>query len=284
LKKILVAGATGYLGGFVFHELKKRGYWVRILVRNEEQASKLKNTVDDVFIGEVTNPKSLEGATKGIDVVFSSIGITRQKDGLTYQDVDYQGNLNLLHDALENKVERFVYVSVLNAERMPTLKIIQAKERFVTALIDADINHCIIRPTGFFVDMAEMLDLAKKGTIYLFGDGELRGNPISGKDLAGVCCDSIDANVKELKVGGPKVYTQNEIAAIAFSALGLRRRVIYIPVWIIKIILPLLRWFTSSKFYGPIEFFATVLTLPMETDCYGEDLLEDFYQEEAKKR
>ena len=34
MKKVLVAGATGYLGRYLVQELKKQGYWVRALARN----------------------------------------------------------------------------------------------------------------------------------------------------------------------------------------------------------------------------------------------------------
>ena len=32
-KRVLVAGATGYLGKYLVKELKKRGFWVRVLIR-----------------------------------------------------------------------------------------------------------------------------------------------------------------------------------------------------------------------------------------------------------
>ncbi|MEP5766367.1 MAG: NmrA family NAD(P)-binding protein [Halieaceae bacterium] len=35
--RLLVAGATGYLGKFVTRELKARGYWVRVLTRSIER-------------------------------------------------------------------------------------------------------------------------------------------------------------------------------------------------------------------------------------------------------
>ena len=92
-KKVLVAGATGYLGQYLVKELKNRGFWVRVLIRKEAQRNKFKD-VDDVFIGQITEPNSLKGITNDIDWVFSTIGITRQKDGMTYMDVDYQGNSN----------------------------------------------------------------------------------------------------------------------------------------------------------------------------------------------
>jgi len=103
MKRVLVAGATGYLGRFVTREFKSRGYWVRALARTPGKLAQagpflepaIMNDVDEVFTGEVTKPKTLEGLCEGIDVVFSSIGITRQKDRLSYKDVDYQGSLVL---------------------------------------------------------------------------------------------------------------------------------------------------------------------------------------------
>ena len=96
MNKVLVAGATGYLGRYLIQELKKQDYWVRVLARNTQKLDDLRNCFDEVFEAEVTKPDSLIGVGKDIDIVISSIGITRQKDGLTYMDVDYQGNINLL--------------------------------------------------------------------------------------------------------------------------------------------------------------------------------------------
>ena len=99
MKKVLVAGATGYLGRYVVQEFKKQEYWIRALSRNAVKLESLNDYVDEKFIGEVNDANSLQGVCKDMDVVFSSIGITKQKDGLTYMDVDYQGNVNLLEEA-----------------------------------------------------------------------------------------------------------------------------------------------------------------------------------------
>ncbi|MBD3177114.1 MAG: NAD(P)H-binding protein, partial [Armatimonadia bacterium] len=114
MQRVLVAGATGYLGGFVLSELKARGRWVRALVRSPGKLSHQEIRPDEVAEAEITRPDSLGGVCEDIDCVFSSVGITRQKDGLTFRDVDCQGNLNLLKEAEAAGVGRFVYVSVLN--------------------------------------------------------------------------------------------------------------------------------------------------------------------------
>lgn len=283
MKKVLVAGATGYLGYFVVQELKKKNYWIRVLIRKENQKEKFKGIdVDEFFVGQVTKPNTIVDVTKDIDWVFASIGITRQKDGLTYMDVDYQGNLNLLNDAIKNKVELFQYVSVLGFEKVPNLKIIQAKVKFVEELKKSNIKHSIIRPTGYFGDLKEVLQMAKKGKVYLIGTGEYKINPISGKDLAIVCIESLEKGKEIVNVGGPKIYTQNQIAEIAFDALNIKGKIIHIPLWIREVIVFLLRTFTSSKFYGPFEFFLTAMTIDGYTNKYGTELLEDYYKQEAK--
>ena len=98
-KRILVAGATGYLGGFAAGEFKSRGHYVRALARSPQKLDHMKKEIDEIVKGKITDPESIKGICAGIDVVFSSVGITSQKDNLTFKDVDYQGNKNLLEIA-----------------------------------------------------------------------------------------------------------------------------------------------------------------------------------------
>jgi uncharacterized protein YbjT (DUF2867 family) len=86
-------------------------------------------------------------------------------------DVDYQANMNLLQDARKSGVNKFIYVSVLNGANLRHLKICDAKERFVEGLKASGMDYGIIRPNGIFSDMADFLEMARKGRIYLFGKG-----------------------------------------------------------------------------------------------------------------
>ena len=108
MKRVLVAGSTGYLGGFVCRELAARGHFVRALARSPEKLAPLRDSLDEIVEAEITQPETLGHICDGIDVVFSSVGITRQKDGLTFRDVDYQGNKNLLEAALRAQVRKCV--------------------------------------------------------------------------------------------------------------------------------------------------------------------------------
>jgi|SRR5690242_10815709 len=278
MRKALIAGATGYLGQFVAKEFKRQDYFTRIIARNIEKFKRENIPADELINAEFTKPETLTDCCRNIDVVFTSVGITKQKDGLTYMDVDYQANLNLLEEAKRSGVKKFIYVSVFNGDRMTDLKICGAKERFVESLKHSGIGYCIIRPTGYFSDMGDFLKMARKGRAYLLKRGAHSMNPISGEDLAEFCVASVDQPAKELPIGGPEVFTYNQIAALAFTACKKESKIFYIPDGVIKFMLWLTRTFTNSKTYGPIEFFITVLSMDMVAPNFGKYKLETYFE------
>lgn len=277
MKKVLIAGASGYLGKFVIKEFKKQGYWVRAISRNSNKLKEEREFIDDEFIADVTNKSTLNNCCEGVDVVFSSVGITKQKDGLTYMDVDFQANKNLLDEAKRSAVKKFIYISVFCTEKMHKLKCIQAKLKFEEELKNSGLDYTIIYPNGFFSDMMEYLEMAKKGKGIVYGLGENKINPIHGADLAEVCVNSAQSNQTEIKVGGPEVLTHNEIFEIAFDLLNKKPKISRFPVWMKGVLLSLARTFTSVKTYGPLEFFITVISTDMIAPKYGKLKLEDFF-------
>ena len=232
----------------------------------------------DIFEAEATDATSLANCCNGVDVVISSLGITRQQDGLSYMDVDYQANLNLLIEAKRSGVKKFIYVSVLHGDKLKHLQICQAKEKFVKELSKSGLDYCVVRPTGFFSDMAEFYEMANKGRIYLFGNGEYLSNPIHGDDLAKVCIEAINVSQKEILVGGPEIFSQNELANVAFEAVGKPVKITYIPNWVRTGLLKLGKLFMSPKKYGPFEFFLSVLAMDMVAPKHGLEKLEQFFQ------
>ncbi|XCF07265.1 SDR family oxidoreductase [Tamlana crocina] len=279
---ILLAGATGYLGSYLLNALIDNQNQVLAIVRNP---NKLKNNNEnflEVKQAEVTKPDTLRDICKGIDTVISTVGITRQKDGLTYLDVDYQANMNLLEEAKKAGVKHFVYVSAINGNKYRNLKIFEAKEKFVDALKASGLNYTIVRPNGFFSDMKDFLQMAKSGRVYLFGSGNQKFNPIHGKDLATFIVDNLEETNKELTIGGPDVLSLNDIGKLALNALNKPIKIIHLPDWMRKLTIWSLRTFTSVKTYGPIEFFLTLMAEDNIAPTYGKHHLKDFYVQEVK--
>lgn len=280
--KILLTGATGYLGQYVAEKLIEKEYPTRLIVRNKQKV-KFNPQTFEIVEAQVTQPETLKTVFQDIDIVISTLGITKQKDGLTYMDVDFQGNMNLLENAKKNGVKKFIYVSALNGEKIKHLKIAQAKELFVDELIKSGLDYCILRPNGFFSDMTEFLKMAKKGTVNLFGDGSYKMNPIHGEDLASVCVEAIILKDKIVEVGGPEVLSHKEIAELAFNTLNKKPKIKYMPDWLRRLVIWVMKTFTSSKTYGPVEFFMTVLAMDMVAPIYGKHTLGSYFIESRDK-
>lgn len=285
-QKVLVAGATGYLGRYVVQEFKSRGYWVRVLARSPDKLKsvgpflepEVDHLCDELFVGEITKPETLEGACEGIDIVFSSIGITRQRDGLSFMDVDYQGNKNLLDAAIDSGVKKFIFVSVFMADRIEDLA--RARELFVQELQRSGLNYGVVRPTGYFSDMSEYLKMARSGRVYILGSGSNKINPIHGKDLAEVCVDITEKaqDKVEWDVGGLRTYSYEEIGTLACDVQGVKKKIIHIPLWLVKLAMIVVRPL-SSRWYQACNFFVTVMSNDFVAPKAGTYKLEHYFRE-----
>jgi uncharacterized protein YbjT (DUF2867 family) len=286
MKKVLVAGATGYIGKFVVREFKQRGYWVRALARRPEKLESrgpflepaVSDLIDDIFVGEVTVPESLSGVCEDIDIVFSSIGITRQKDKAGFMDIDYQGNKNLLNLAVNQNPAKFIFVSVYQADMIKNLAV--AREMFAADLKNSGLDYAIIRPTGYYSDMSEFLNMAHSGRVYLLGDGRSKINPVHGADLARVCVDAVEKQDKEIPVGGPETFTYDQIARLAFSVLGKAPRITHIPLWPVRALTRMIRPF-SARYYTIASFFTAVMKNDFDAPKTGTHRLEAYFREYA---
>jgi len=276
MKRVLVAGATGYLGQFVAREFKARGYFVRALARSPGRLDHMRDSLDEIVQGEVTRPETIAHVCDDIDIVFSSIGITKQKDKLTFRDVDYQGNVNLLKAAQQAGVEKFIYVSVFNGPNLLHLDIVKAHEDFVDVLKASGMNHAVLRPTGYFSDMTEFLQMAKKGRVYLIGDGSNRVNPIHGADLAVSCVDAAEGERQEVDVGGPEIMTFREIAELAFRSLGKPARITAVPAWVMRPVIATTKLFSKHQ-SELLAFFTTAMTSDVVASSTGSHRLEDHF-------
>ncbi|CAA0111316.1 NAD(P)H azoreductase [Halioglobus japonicus] len=286
MKKVLIAGATGYLGKYAVKAFKERGYWVRVLTRDKKRlfesgpfnAPPLSTEdFDDLFIGEVSDPATLIGVMEGIDIVYSSVGISRQRDGLTFDQVDYQCNCNLIDLCLAAGVPRFVYVSMQGAENIMHLAITQAHERVVADLKQSGLEYRIIRPCGYFSDMGVLYDMARKGRSFLIGQGNNRMNPIHGRDLAEACVDAAEGETLEVEAGGPDIMTQREAAELAFEVAGNPVKITVIPMWLAR---GLARFIglLSTQFGDLADFIVTAGELDGVGPKRGKTSLKSYFE------
>lgn len=116
--KIFVTGATGKVGSRLVPYLLKQGHAVRILVRNAERASALKEQGAEVVLGDLLDNQDLTEAIRGVDAV---VHAAAQFRGGVSEEISRSLNLDatvtLARAALEAGVTRFVFTSTSNVYR-----------------------------------------------------------------------------------------------------------------------------------------------------------------------
>jgi len=289
-KRVLIAGASGYLGRFAIKEFKERGYYIRILVRNPDKIKTagphgepaVYDIADEIVVGDVTNPDSIKGICEGIDLVFSSLGLTAPDPKFTSFDVDHLGNGRILEQAIQEKVSRFIYVSVFNQDKMADVPSIKAHELFVTDLKASGIPWTVIRPNGYFSDMGRFFSMAQSGHMFMVGEGEKKINPVHGADLAKVCADGAEGICREIAVGGPDIYTFREVMEMAFHVCGKPVWITPLPVWLAEGGLMVTGLF-NRNLADLLSFAVEALKFDHVAPAFGTHHLQEFFAELATK-
>ncbi len=111
--KILVTGATGYVGHKLALTLANQGNCVHILVRNTSSPGIPKHDNIIVFAGDITDTASIRAAMDGCAEVYHTAAVVKMfaKDPSVFYKVNVEGTNNLLAESLAGGVKRFVFTS-----------------------------------------------------------------------------------------------------------------------------------------------------------------------------
>ncbi|MEK6564489.1 MAG: SDR family oxidoreductase [Candidatus Omnitrophota bacterium] len=282
---VLVAGAGGVLGRNIVEAFYKRGVKVIGLGLGEREFDGIRDKFAKTVCCNVADPGQLRGACRGADIVISCIGINRLKGKLSHMDVDYRGNLNLLKEAQESGVKKFVFISPagvdLGHRHVPLFK---AKHLFEQELKKSGLKWLIFRSGGFFRDLAEMGKSASKGMMFVIGSGRNKFTPIDVRDLAEIMAeDSLDKENQLIEAGGPDDMSWKEICYACFESSGRKARIIHCPVWMCKFAAFLIRPF-SRKYHAMARLilFTSLTNLP--TRKRGRISFQDYLREQYSRQ
>ena len=106
-KRVLVTGATGFIGGRLIERLVQEGnVKVRALVRNFARASRIARFNIEMVPGDVLDQEATARAAQGCEVVFHFAWGDRR--------VNIEGTRNILNSSVSAKVDRFIYLSTIS--------------------------------------------------------------------------------------------------------------------------------------------------------------------------
>jgi len=306
--RVLLAGATGYIGRAVLRELVAEGHEVLALVRPGRTLSvstsddTLNEQSDAVTVVEaaLTSGEDWAASLQETDVVVSCLA-SRSGAPRDARLVDYEANRQLLVYAERARVQHFVLLSAICVQT-PRLAFQREKLRFEALLEASPVPTTIVRATAFFRSLVGQFERVRAGKPFLlFSSGNLTAcKPISDRDLARFivarAAKSPEGNLI-LPIGGPgPALTPQDQGRMLCETLGQPFRSTSLPPemfdWIRWLISPL--GLVSSairdrmEFLRIAKFYATESMLCWDaaanrydaeaTPEFGSDTLQEFYK------
>jgi uncharacterized protein YbjT (DUF2867 family) len=255
-RKILVVGATGFLGTKIQHQLElDPTVWLRAMSRSGAPADA--STAVEWARGDLMDPVSLDAALKGVDVVVTSAN-GYMKESL---EADFQGNKNLIEAAARAGVKRFVFLSIVACEDAPAVPHFHAKKVAEDLIKASGLSYVIVRAPAFLDQSTDYIaDGVKAGRFYAVGDKSTKWSYVLTADLADaiaraatypseeIANQSIDIGWRD----GPK--SQGELAALISQATGKPLRLWVMPWMVFSLLMRFIKPF-SELGYDFIQMF-----------------------------
>jgi uncharacterized protein YbjT (DUF2867 family) len=261
MKKVILFGATGQLGKEIAKELVKQGYELTVVVRNEQKAKTLSHITSKYIVADVCNKSTIENILDKQDIVVSALGKSvspNDKSKLTFIQVDYEANKNILDEAIKKGVKKFVYISAFHSEKYLHLEYFKVHHDFSELLMKSGIDYSIVKPPAIFSAFIDLIEMAKKGQLVNIGQGDKKTNPIFEGDLAKITVDTINMQNSISEAGGKTIYTRKQLNEIIQNEINPRKKLRTIPIGLFKVSLPLIKLFSKNTF-DKYAFFIAVM-------------------------
>lgn len=180
--RVLVTGATGFIGRGLVPALNSAGYRVRVAVRSPTE---MPGEVESAVVGDLRRPVNLTESFRDVDFVVHSAGLAHEAAGASeadYREMNAGVTAALAAASSKAGVRRFVLLSSVRAQSGPSAEGVltedaparptdaygRSKLEAEQLLAEAGVAHVALRPVlvhgeGMRFNMAALLKLAQSG-------------------------------------------------------------------------------------------------------------------------
>jgi dihydroflavonol-4-reductase len=259
-RTILVTGATGFTGGALAIELRRRGHVVRALVRRGSATDRLERSGVELVYGDLRRREDVNRAVAGVSLIYHIAAVFRTAGhpDAYYHDVNVGGTANVLEAAAREGVSRTVCCSTAgvhgHVSRIPAdesapfnagdiYQVTKLEAEKVAARACADgLPGVIFRPVGIYgphdLRFLKLFRAIRRRRFAMFGSGEVLYHLTYIDDLVAgiILCGEHPAALGETFILAGGEYTSlNRLVEVIAGAVGVRPPRVRLPLWPLRV-------------------------------------------------
>jgi uncharacterized protein YbjT (DUF2867 family) len=250
--RVLVAGATGMLGGALARRLVADGIPVRALGRARDRLQPLADAGAETVAADLRDADAVADACLGVAQLVSTANNALGHGASSPNHVDLAAYRTLAAAARHSGIARWLHVSARGLTTDSIVDYFRVKARIDDLVRASGIPFILLQPTAFmdiWIDLILAPGIEKNGTAMLFGDGRRLCNYIAVDDVAAMAVAILarrELRNEAIECGGPSNVDGMTLVALLERALGrpVRRR--HIPVAVLRLGGTLLRPFNEA--------------------------------------
>ncbi len=251
MARVMVTGASGFLGSRVVVGLREKGHDIVALARNVPSPPATAEPEVEWISADICDTSRCADALEGVEVVIHAAAVTGKARRHDYRRVNTQATGELVQACVERGVQRFVFVSSIAAGFNDRTAYPYADSKLAAEdlVLCAGLDCMTVRPTMIFGEgspiQESMTKLARLPLIPVFGSGRVSVQPVAVDDVAEFLATAVDyqepLNAKVVGLGGPDTLDLIELLQrIRLASGGQRARVLRLPLGLTRTALRIL--------------------------------------------
>jgi uncharacterized protein YbjT (DUF2867 family) len=251
---ILLTGATGTVGSALLRRLTADGRPVRALVRDQRRLGEQRVRVQ-IALGDLAHPPSFRNALRGVDTVVHLAASIRDQPLASIEELNALATLRLVRAAERAGVERFLFFSALNARHHSRTRFFRAKALAEEAVEGSRLETTVFRPSIIYTPgdpWLTLLDrLSRLPAVPVSGSGRAVFEPIWAEDVADAVMHALgNGATSSYELAGPELLSYDDIVRIALRSAHRRRRLLHVPLPVVRGSLRVLRRVAGPKVFA----------------------------------